>query len=201
MAARSKVLAGDDACSCWARSPRLRPAALSHDLTVTTLTNAGVTLISTKEYAAGAGCAGSEWPHAANRGDRDDALTSFDPSSDGLDFYESLEGMRVQVSDAIVVGPSTADGDFWVLADSAATAGRTDRGGVYAGGRRQPGADPRVSGELRYDTANMPAVTAGATFGSPLVGIMDYDRASCAAHNAGAFRRGDHPNSPRRSRR
>jgi len=27
----------------------------------------------------------------------------FDPLQDGLDFYESLEGMRVQVNDAIAV--------------------------------------------------------------------------------------------------
>ncbi|MCB0053366.1 MAG: hypothetical protein KDE24_27915, partial [Caldilinea sp.] len=80
------------------------------------------------------------------------------------------------------------DGDFWVLADSAANAGpRTDRGGVYA---QADDANPeriRVSGELRYDTANMPAVTAGATFGSPLVGIMDYDRASYALRTTQAL--------------
>ena len=29
----------------------------------------------------------------------------FDPETDGIDFYESLEGMRVQVNDAVAVGP------------------------------------------------------------------------------------------------
>ena len=44
----------------------------------------------------------------------------FDPDSDGLDFYESLEGMRVQVDDAVVVGPTHDFGsnrELYVLAD------------------------------------------------------------------------------------
>src|SRR5262249_11558358 len=36
-----------------------------------------------------------------------DAETSgpFDPDTDGIDFYESLEGMRVQINAAVAVGP------------------------------------------------------------------------------------------------
>lgn len=183
-----KVLAGDDVLVLGTVAEIAPGGALSHDLTVTTLTNAGVTLISTKNTLPAPVVLGQNGRTLPTAVIEDDALTSFDPASDGLDFYESLEGMRVQVNDAIVVGPSTADGDFWVLADSAANAGpRTDRGGVYA---QADDANPeriRVSGELRYDTANMPAVTAGATFGSPLVGIMDYDRASYALRTTQAL--------------
>ena len=176
-----RVLAGDDVIVLGTVAEIAPGGTLSHDLTVTTLTNAGVTLISTKNALPAAVVMGQNGRTLPAAVIEDDALTSFDPASDGLDFYESLEGMRVQVNDAIVVGPSTADGDFWVLADGAANAGpRTDRGGVYA---QADDANPeriRVSGELRYATANMPAVTAGATFDGPLVGIMDYDRASYA---------------------
>ncbi|WP_226580912.1 cell wall-binding repeat-containing protein [Halobacillus litoralis] len=35
----------------------------------------------------------------------DDGLTSFDPAEDGIDFYESLEGMRVEMKDAKVTSP------------------------------------------------------------------------------------------------
>ena len=31
----------------------------------------------------------------------------FDPASDGIDFYESLEAMRLQVNNPIVVGPTS----------------------------------------------------------------------------------------------
>jgi hypothetical protein len=33
---------------------------------------------------------------------------TFDPDSDGLDFYESLEGMLVQINDAVIVKPSNS---------------------------------------------------------------------------------------------
>ena len=33
----------------------------------------------------------------------------FDPDTDGLDFYESLEGMRVQLDNAVAVGPTETD--------------------------------------------------------------------------------------------
>ena len=60
---------------------------------------------------------------------------TFDPAADGLDFWESLEGMRVQVDDAVVVGPQLASGPdrgaVPVLANSGAGAtGRTARGGI-----------------------------------------------------------------------
>ena len=47
----------------------------------------------------------------------------FDPATDGIDFYESLEGMRVQVNDAVVVGPTSDFGEISVLADTAPTPG------------------------------------------------------------------------------
>ena len=46
----------------------------------------------------------------------------YDPDTDGIDFYESLEGMRVQVNDALVVGATNAFGEIWVVGDSGANA-------------------------------------------------------------------------------
>ena len=67
----------------------------------------------------------------------DDAVGSvetsgiFDSSDDGIDFYESLEGMLLQVNDAVVVGPSNSRGEVFVVGDEGANAGvRTNRGGV-----------------------------------------------------------------------
>ncbi|HEY3110252.1 MAG TPA: lamin tail domain-containing protein, partial [Chloroflexota bacterium] len=57
----------------------------------------------------------------------------FDPASDGIDFYESLEGMLVQVNNPVVVGPRNRFGELVVLADDGANAGvRTARGGIVA---------------------------------------------------------------------
>ncbi len=52
----------------------------------------------------------------------DDAFASFDPATDGIDFYESLEGMRVTVPEAKVVAPTNGFGELWVVADNGAGA-------------------------------------------------------------------------------
>ena len=73
----------------------------------------------------------------------DDDLTVFDPSADGLDFDESLEAMRVQIDDAVVVGPSNRFGEIWVLADNGAGTGPRTVGRHPCDGKRlQPRALP-----------------------------------------------------------
>ena len=57
-----------------------------------------------------------------------DGLTSYDPAHDGIDFYESLEGMRVQVNDGRVVRESTVINEYLeeVFPDRFARSGRVD---------------------------------------------------------------------------
>lgn len=60
----------------------------------------------------------------------DDNFTSFDPETDAIDFYESMEGMLVTVRDAQAVS-DTASGSTYVVANSGANAtGMNDRGGI-----------------------------------------------------------------------
>jgi hypothetical protein len=47
----------------------------------------------------------------------DDAFAVFDPEHDGIDFFESLEGMRVMLPDARAVGPTTRFGETFVAVD------------------------------------------------------------------------------------
>ena len=61
----------------------------------------------------------------------DDGLTRFEPTTDGIDFYESLEGMLVRVNDAVAVSPASRFGEIWVLADGGANATVLNaRGGI-----------------------------------------------------------------------
>lgn len=56
---------------------------------------------------------------------------SFDAASDGIDFYESLEGMRVQINNPVAAGPTNRFGETPLLADNGVNAGvRSVRGGV-----------------------------------------------------------------------
>lgn len=61
----------------------------------------------------------------------DDEISHFDPTADGIDFYESIEGMLVHVPRPRVVGPSNRFGEFWVVGDGGiATTGSNARGGI-----------------------------------------------------------------------
>ncbi|HEY4687829.1 MAG TPA: lamin tail domain-containing protein [Anaerolineae bacterium] len=95
----------------------------------------------------------------------------FDPGTDGIDFYESLEGMRVQIDSAIVVGPASDSGEIVVVGDGGANAElRSPRGALVV----RPGDfNPE---RLILDDALMPlpAVSVGDTFLAPIVGVMDY---------------------------
>jgi VCBS repeat-containing protein len=60
-----------------------------------------------------------------------DGFTSFDPTTDGLDFYESMEGMRVTVDSPVVVSQTNSNGETWVLASGGlGSTGYDGRGGI-----------------------------------------------------------------------
>jgi predicted extracellular nuclease len=61
----------------------------------------------------------------------DDQFSQFDPHNDGIDFFESLEGMRVRIVDAVAISPTNRFGETFTLTDHGIDAsGRNDRGGI-----------------------------------------------------------------------
>ena len=57
--------------------------------------------------------------------------STFDPVADGLDFYESLEGMRVTINDALAVSGTSRFGEIFTVAnDGAGATGLSDRGTI-----------------------------------------------------------------------
>jgi uncharacterized protein len=95
----------------------------------------------------------------------------FDPAADGIDFYESLEGMRVQVNEALAVGPRNSFGEIPVVGDRSALAGVDSvRGGILV--RPNDFNPERI---ILDDTlVATPVVNVGDGFASPVVGVMDY---------------------------
>jgi alkaline phosphatase len=101
----------------------------------------------------------------------DDNFARFDPNNDGIDFYESLEGMLVRVNNALAVSPTNSFGEIAVVADNGLDAGpRTLNGGV-----RILSADFNPERILIDDTlvADEPAVKVGDSLGT-VTGVIDY---------------------------
>jgi uncharacterized protein len=115
-----------------------------------------------------------------------ESSNTFDPASDGIDFYETLENMLVQVNDPVVVGPRNGFGELHVLADNGAGAGiRTSRGGIVI-------RDVDPSSTLDYSNGDFnperimlddalvatPSVDVADHFTTSAVGVLTYDFAN-----------------------
>lgn len=109
-------------------------------------------------------------------GDVEIVANTFDPASDGLDFYESLEDMRVQVNNAVAVGPtSTFSGgslELPVVADNGAGAGlRTSRGGLVVSATDFNPERITLANDL---LPALPNANVGDTLPGAVVGILSY---------------------------
>ncbi len=94
----------------------------------------------------------------------------FDPATDGIDFWESLEGMRVDLGPVVITGPSPFD-EVGVLFDNGAAAtSRTARGGIVI-----TAADKNPEKVLlRGIDFDMPDSNTGDHFAGPIVGVVGY---------------------------
>ena len=102
----------------------------------------------------------------------DDGLTLFEPATDAVDYYESLEGMRVGVEDSVVVGPTSAYGEITVLGDSGV--GVEPRSGMDGVLIQPENLHPeRVMIDDRL-VPDPPAVMVGDRFPEPIVGVLHY---------------------------
>ena len=100
----------------------------------------------------------------------DDGLSRFEPASDALDLWESLEGMRVEIPAGTVVGPSTRRGELVLRPDGAPAVARTAAGGVLLP-ESGPSLD-RVPFGRPFAGETAP-VDVGARVAGPIVGIVD----------------------------
>ncbi|MEJ1961515.1 MAG: endonuclease/exonuclease/phosphatase family protein [Gammaproteobacteria bacterium] len=95
---------------------------------------------------------------------------TFDATTDGIDFFESLEGMLVRVNNAVAAGPTNSFGEIPVLADNGVgSTVRSARGGVVIN-----------SNDFNPDRifiddgiVSTPSVNVGATF-APFTAVVDY---------------------------
>ncbi|HET8778130.1 MAG TPA: lamin tail domain-containing protein [Candidatus Limnocylindria bacterium] len=147
------------------------------ELTTTEIGNATVTVLDT----------GLDLPTTVIGVDRtpptevidDDGMATFDPETDGIDFWESLESMRLEVRDAIAVGPTNGFGETAVVSQLTPSGESTERGGIIVrelgpDGDYRPGdfnPERLITDDELVDTT---PVNTGDEFGSDPVGVLDY---------------------------
>jgi len=99
----------------------------------------------------------------------------FEPATEGIDYYESLEGMLVQVNNPVAVSP-TNNGEIWVLDDYGADAtGRTARGGSLISPNDFNPERIQIDDDLIRPGSSSPLVDVGARLDT-VTGVIGYDR-------------------------
>ncbi|MBW4674418.1 MAG: SdiA-regulated domain-containing protein [Desmonostoc geniculatum HA4340-LM1] len=160
-----------------------RPGNNANNLTVTQITSPTIVKISSGNALPTAtilGNGGRTIPTTVidndTTGNIETGTTTFDPAQDGIDFYESLEGMRVQVNNPVSTSPTATFGtsqEIWVLADNGANAtGRTARGGsLISASDFNP---ERIQIDDLNNALVLPEVNVGTQL-STIVGVVNYD--------------------------
>ncbi|MGW9530725.1 S-layer homology domain-containing protein [Paenibacillus terrae] len=97
-----------------------------------------------------------------------DGMTVFDPEEDGLDFFESLEAMRVELKDAHVIGPYGYE--IPVRIDNGANTGEvlTEAGGLML---TEESLNPQ---RILIDAKPSVPLKTGDRFAGPITGIVSY---------------------------
>jgi predicted extracellular nuclease len=100
--------------------------------------------------------------------------TPLRPHRYALDYYESLEGMRVRLDDAPVVGPTTQYNEVWLT--SRPRENRTARGGVlYSGYRADNTGRIKVESLIPFSQHPFPQANVRDTLAGETSGPLDYD--------------------------
>lgn len=168
-----------DAVTVTGTVAEFRPGGTATNLTITELTGPTVTVTASGQPLPAAtvvGTGGRVPPSAvieddaggAANGDVETAGVVFDPAEDGLDFWESLEGTRISLTDAQVVGPTNSFGETVVVPPGSTV--RTNRGGIVA---RAGDFNPE---RIVLDTVltPIPSADVGDSYAGATVGVVDY---------------------------
>ncbi len=113
------VKVGDDVEVSGTVSEFTPGSASSGNLSTTQISGSpSITVKSSGNTLPAATIIGSGGRVPPNKNIDDDAFASFDPDTDGIDFFESLEGMRVTAKDAVAIAPTNRFGEIFTVVDN-----------------------------------------------------------------------------------
>lgn len=104
----------------------------------------------------------------------DDAFATYDPVNDGIDFFESLEGMLVTAQDLQAVSGTNGFGEIFAVVDQGASAsGISDRGTLNISPDDFNPEKIQIDEDSGIFDFNFPDVNAGDTLGD-VTGVVSY---------------------------
>jgi uncharacterized protein len=148
--------------------------ATTSNLSITEIDQTGVTTLSSGNPLPAPIVLGPDTvpdPYAPDLSGGNIESTQISPARSALDYYESIEGMRVEVDNARVVGPSDSFGEQYITT-------KPEQDVSYRGGTLLTAENDTPSGRLEVVPANgsNPEVNVGDVFTGPTIGPLDYSQ-------------------------
>lgn len=116
--------------------------------------------------------------YAGDPGDVEALTQPLAPTTNALDFYESVEGMRVAVREARVVGPTASFGEIPVVPGQNVSALDSARGGVVYSGYDRPNAMRVQVDDALLPAGAMPQAKVRDRLAGDVIGVLDYSFAN-----------------------
>jgi hypothetical protein len=148
--------------------------ATTSNLSITEIDQTGVSVVSSGNALPAPIVLGPDTVpnnYAPDLGGGNIESTPIQPARSALDYYESIEGMRVEVDNARVVGPSDSFGEQYITT-------KPDQDVSYRGGTLLTAENATPSGRLEVVPADgsNPEVNVGDVFTGATVGPIDYSQ-------------------------
>ncbi len=115
-------------------------------------------------------------PYAPDLGNANIESTPITPTRSALDYYRSIEGMRVEVDNARVVGPSGVFGSGSTLDSESYLTTKPTEAQTFRGGTELLGENLMPAGRLEFvpDDGSNPSVSVGDVLNGATIGTIDY---------------------------
>ena len=169
------VVAVGDAVSVSGTVQEFLPGANAQNLTTTRIVPSSVVVDSSGNTLPAAVLIGTGGRLPPTEAYDSDGFTVFNPTVDGLDFYESLEGMRITIDAPLVVGPTNSFGETTVVASGGVgSTGVNSRGGITISAGDFNPERIQIDDDSGLFAGYIPAYTQGDRLSS-VTGVVSYN--------------------------
>ena len=155
----------------------------SGNLTTTEITKPTVAVTSSGNALPAAVVVGSkghvppaQLVRSGEPGNVETAGLTLDPTKNALDFWESLEGMRIQENNARAVGPTeTSYGETPIIPGNTKNVLKSPSGGVVYGSYTTPNAMRLILSDSLLPDGTVTSANTGDSYRGATVGVLDYN--------------------------